>query len=134
MRNTFNVSFVCRSSKVQKTGKAPVEMSIIINGQRTYLNLPRKEDPKEFKKTPLCQGIFDERPSISMTDYKNSANDKLRFFDTEDACKDEWNEILHYWELAAAKDNHFRLYMPKPYFLEVYNRGKKYRLYRLNIT
>ena len=26
-------------------------MSIIINGQRTYLNLPRKEDPKEFKKT-----------------------------------------------------------------------------------
>ena len=88
----------------------------------------------EFKNTPLCQGIFDERPSISMTDYKNSANDKLRFFDTEDACKDEWNEILHYWELAAAKDNHFRLYMPKPYFLEVFNRGKKYRLYRLNIA
>lgn len=51
MRNTFNVSFVCRSSKVQKSGKAPVEMSIIINGQRTYLSLPRKEDPKEFKKT-----------------------------------------------------------------------------------
>ena len=50
MRTTFNINFVCRQSKVTKTGKAPVEMSIILNGKRTYLALPYKEDPKLFSK------------------------------------------------------------------------------------
>lgn len=50
MRTTFNINFVCRTSKVAKNGKAPVEMSIIINGKRTCLTLLRKEDPKEFNK------------------------------------------------------------------------------------
>ena len=50
MRTTFNIGFVCRKSKVSKSGKAPVEMSIVINGKRTYLVLPRKEDPDEFQK------------------------------------------------------------------------------------
>ena len=50
MRTTFNIGFVCRQSKVTKSGKAPVEMSIIINGKRTYLTLPIKEDPKMFQK------------------------------------------------------------------------------------
>lgn len=50
MRTTFNINFVCRSSKVARNGKAPVEMSIIISGKRTYLTLTRKEDPREFQK------------------------------------------------------------------------------------
>ena len=50
MRTTFNIGFVCRQSKVTKAGKAPVEMSIIINSKRTYLTLPMKEDPKQFQK------------------------------------------------------------------------------------
>lgn len=50
MRTTFNINFVCRQSKVTKSGKAPVEMSIIINGKRVYLTLPRKESPKDFQK------------------------------------------------------------------------------------
>lgn len=42
---------MCRPAKIsKKTGRAPVEMSIIISGQRCILTLPRKEDPKEFKK------------------------------------------------------------------------------------
>ena len=50
MRTTFNIGFVCRKSKITKTGRAPVELSIIINGKRTYLALPRKEYPDEFKR------------------------------------------------------------------------------------
>ncbi len=50
MKTTFNIGFVCRKSKITKAGKAPVEMSIIINGKRTYLVLPRKENPDEFKR------------------------------------------------------------------------------------
>lgn len=50
MRTTFNIGFVCRQSKATKSGKAPVEMTIIINGKRVCLTLPRKEDPKQFQK------------------------------------------------------------------------------------
>ncbi len=46
---TFNVSFYCRESKVGVKGYAPIEMSIVINGERTVITLPRKEKPKEFK-------------------------------------------------------------------------------------
>ena len=41
MRTTFYIGFVCRPSKVQKSGLAPVEMTIVINGAKTYLSLSR---------------------------------------------------------------------------------------------
>ena len=51
MRTTFSITFMCRPAKIsKKTGRAPLEMSIIISGQRCILTLPRKEDPKEFKR------------------------------------------------------------------------------------
>lgn len=50
MRSTFNINFVCRASKSNKFGLSAVEMSIIINGERTYISLPRKERAEEFSK------------------------------------------------------------------------------------
>lgn len=49
-RQTFSTKFYCRKSKADKKGFAPVELSIVINGERTYLRLPRKERPEEFAK------------------------------------------------------------------------------------
>lgn len=49
IRQTFDIQFYCRKSKTNKSGLAPVELSIIINGERTYLTLQRKEKPEEFK-------------------------------------------------------------------------------------
>ena len=49
-RNTANVSFYCRESKKNKDGLAPVELSLIINQQRCYIQLPRKESPSSFRK------------------------------------------------------------------------------------
>ncbi len=49
-RQTFSISFYCRKSKADKKGLAPIEISIVINGDRTYLRLPRKERPDEFAK------------------------------------------------------------------------------------
>lgn len=49
-RQTFSTQFYCRKSKADKKGLAPVELSIVINGERTYLRLPRKARPEEFKK------------------------------------------------------------------------------------
>ena len=50
MRSTFNISFVCRKSKANKLGYSAIEMSIIINGERTYITLGRKERAEEFSK------------------------------------------------------------------------------------
>lgn len=46
---TYSISFFCRKSKTNKKGLAPIEMAILLNGERAFINLPRKEKPKEFK-------------------------------------------------------------------------------------
>lgn len=49
-RLTSSLSFYCRNCKKDKKGLSPIEASIIINGQRVFINLPRKEKPEEFKR------------------------------------------------------------------------------------
>lgn len=48
MRTTTNFNFYCRASKANKEGLAPIELSIIINGQRHFYNLALKCSPKAF--------------------------------------------------------------------------------------
>lgn len=50
MRTTLNVSFYCRRSKADRNGQAPVEISLIINGTRKFINMPFKCSPDDFKK------------------------------------------------------------------------------------
>lgn len=50
MRTTFGIGFYCRMSKIDKKGKAPIEMGITMNGKRVFISLPRKEYPEVFKK------------------------------------------------------------------------------------
>ena len=50
MRTTSSLQFYCRKSKTTKNGYAPIEASIIINGKRAFINLPRKELPEDFKR------------------------------------------------------------------------------------
>ena len=51
MRTTFSINFYCRSSKANKKGLAPIEISVVINSKRVFLQLPRKEYPEVFKKS-----------------------------------------------------------------------------------
>lgn len=46
----FNLNFICRESKCDRRGYAPVELSIILNGERSYMLLPRRERPEDFKR------------------------------------------------------------------------------------
>ena len=46
--NTFAVSFLVRPSKANKAGESPIELSLCINAERTYINLPRKVKPSLF--------------------------------------------------------------------------------------
>ena len=48
MRNTFDIAFYCRSSRMNKNGIAPIEMSVSLNGERAFVNLPMKAEPGKF--------------------------------------------------------------------------------------
>lgn len=48
--STFNITFCCRESKQDRTGKSYIEMGLNLCGERKYINLPRKEKPSDFKK------------------------------------------------------------------------------------
>ena len=50
MRATHTIKFYCRCSKANKDGLANIEVSLIINQKRVFINLPRKEYPSVFKK------------------------------------------------------------------------------------
>ena len=74
---TFNVSFYCRDSKANTKGLAPVEMSIIINGQRTLVTLPRKEKPSEFRKA------LASKRNNGIRDYTDAVRARLNDITTE---------------------------------------------------
>ena len=48
-RSTANVSFYCRESKKNRDGLAPIELVIILNTRRCFIQLPRKEYPSQFR-------------------------------------------------------------------------------------
>lgn len=77
MRQSFNISFYCRSSKANKAGYAPVELSICINGKRVFVQLPRKEKPAEFQKA-----LFSKRDN-PIKSYLEEVRRKVGDIETE---------------------------------------------------
>lgn len=53
MRQTFKIKFYCRPAKVRKNGMAPVESSVIVNGERQMITLPKSCKPAEFPTTDI---------------------------------------------------------------------------------
>ncbi len=76
IRNAANVSFYCRESKKNKDGIAPIELSLVINGKRCYVQLPRKENPTAFKR-----GINSKKDS-DLKDYLRAIRDRLNEIET----------------------------------------------------
>lgn len=63
MRTTQSFTFYCRDSKQNKQHLSPIELSIIINGKRLFINLPFKFNPAEFntkKQTPVIKQAIQE--------------------------------------------------------------------------
>ena len=75
-RNTANVSFYCRESKKNKDGLAPIELSLVINRKRCYVQLPRKEDPAQFKKELMSKNWSD------LKDYLSAIRTRLNEIET----------------------------------------------------
>lgn len=49
-KSTFSYRFYCRKSKSAKNGLSPIELSVIVGGERVFVTLPRKMSPKDFEK------------------------------------------------------------------------------------
>ena len=75
-RNTANVSFYCRESKKNKDGLAPIELSLVINRKRCYAQLPRKEDPAQFKRELMSKNWSD------LKDYLSAVRTRLNEIET----------------------------------------------------
>ena len=67
----YNFSFICRASKIDKKGLAPIELSIIINGTRTYVILPMKYEPSLFNK------MMASKRNNEVLEYTSSIRTKL---------------------------------------------------------
>lgn len=77
MRTTFDIKFYCRKSKVGKNGQAPIEMSVTINGDRTILSLPMKEEPNAFEKALSSKKNNQIKQYLAITEQnvKNAVTD-----------------------------------------------------------
>lgn len=69
-RQTFAVRYYCRDSKKNRQGMAPVELSIIVNGQRVFLSLPRKMKPSDFEKAVTSRQGNDTKQFLSIYEAK----------------------------------------------------------------
>ena len=70
-RTTASVSFYCRESKKTRDGRAPIELTIVINNKRCYIQLPRKEYPYQFKQQTTGKKRTD------LTDYLDGIRTRL---------------------------------------------------------
>ena len=75
-RNAANVSFYCRESKKNKDGTAPIEISLVINGKRCFVQLPRKEEPTAFKRE------INSKKDNDLKDYLRSVRVRLNEIET----------------------------------------------------
>lgn len=69
-RQTFAIRYYCRDSKKNKQGVSPIEMSIIINGERVFVSLPRKMQPKEFEKHLSSKAHNETKQFLSLFETK----------------------------------------------------------------
>ena len=75
--DTFSISFYCRPSRKSIKGGCPIQMAINLQGKRYYISLPRKADPKSFKKMMISQ-----KPD-ELKDYLKSIEVRLLRFETD---------------------------------------------------
>lgn len=69
-KQTFSTRYYCRECKKNKNGLAPIELSIIVNGERVFVSLPRKMTPSDFIKETSRAASNDTKRFLSLYDAK----------------------------------------------------------------
>lgn len=72
MRSTISMSFYCRASKANKQGLSPIELSLSVNNQRRFINLPYKCTAREFNKKRRPEEI-----EAYLSAIRNNLNDYI---------------------------------------------------------
>lgn len=86
MRQTFKVRFYCRPTKIRKDGTAPVEVSIIVNGEREWFQLPRSCEPSKYPTQDLALYLDGVRNKINgIYTALSIANEPITAFILKDA-------------------------------------------------
>lgn len=69
-RQTFSCKYYCRDSKKNRQGLSPLELSIIVNGERVFVTLPRKMQPREFDKHLASRSNNETKQFLSLFDAR----------------------------------------------------------------
>lgn len=78
MKNTFSMTFYCRKSAIRtSSGLAPIELVIILNGERWIFALPRKAKPEDF------QQEMRSKKQTPTKDYTSAVAAKIQAFQTK---------------------------------------------------
>ena len=77
MVSTLSVNFYCRTSKTGKDGLSPVEMAVNVNGDRFFVNLPRRADSRTF------QRLLSQRQASPLREHLGAVEAALRAFETQ---------------------------------------------------
>lgn len=129
MRQTIAFNFYCRESKKSiKSGDSPVEVSIVINGQRKYFTLPMRCKSVDFNKKRKPKDVEDyisvvrnniNRYIIDMTQegvilsaesiYEAIKNGGIRRYTIQNLF-DEYEDILNKRIGVDMDENHLRKY------------------------
>ena len=72
------LNFVCRPSKKRKDGQSPIELSIIINGERSIITLDRRVNPTKFN--PSTQKVKGDK---ELNDYLDVIKQKCYSIEKE---------------------------------------------------
>ena len=73
MRNTFDITFYCRKSRMNKKGLAPIELAISMNGERKFISLPVTMNPKLFEKQVIAKTENDTKKYLAEVESKIKA-------------------------------------------------------------
>lgn len=68
---TYAANFYCRASKANRKGESPIELSIIINGKRCFIQLPIRCRASEFDK------LLTSRKNNTIKEYIEQTKSKL---------------------------------------------------------
>lgn len=76
MVSTLSVNFYCRTSKKGKDNLSPVEMGVNVNGERFFVNLPRRADSRSF------QRLMSTRQASPLREHLAAIETALRGYET----------------------------------------------------
>lgn len=125
----WNFNFICRESKADRNGLSSIELSIIINGKRTYVALPMKVNAVEFKKK------MNSKKNNEVLEYTSNIRLKLNKYANEMMMKDiaiTAQSIKDYFKCGGVKT--YTLTQMKEDFLQHYIKKSEVKAVTTNVV